>query len=179
MLGRTTHHMRHNVVAYLALFLALSGSAMAARPMITGEEVQDESLTSADVRNDSLTGDDILESSLGKVSSATTAGSATTAADADKLDGKDSTAFLQSVEFARGPEVYVAPGSYGPSVAECPSGTKVTGGGYRLTSHGPAYFKDFRPYWNQTSASESWEVRAYNASDDLGMTFFAVAHCAS
>ena len=63
--------MRRNTVAYVALFFALSGSAIAAKPLITG----------ADVRDDSLTGADVLESSLAQVG------------DADKLDGKDSSAF--------------------------------------------------------------------------------------
>ena len=71
MFSRITVHMRRNTVAYVALFFALSGSAIAAKPLITG----------ADVRDDSLTGADVLESSLGQVG------------DADKLDGKDSSAF--------------------------------------------------------------------------------------
>jgi len=81
-----THHMRHNVVAYLALFLALSGTAIAAKPLVDGADVQDASLTGADVQNDSLTGDDVLESSLGKVG------------DADTLDGKNPTDFAQSAQ---------------------------------------------------------------------------------
>ena len=105
MLQRTTHHMRHNVVAYLALFFALSGTAIAAKPLVTGEGVQDESLTGADVRNNSLTGEDILESSLGKVGDADTLdgrdstgflGAGAKAADADTLDGRDSASFLGS-----------------------------------------------------------------------------------
>ena len=80
MLRQLTGHMRHNVVAFLALFLALGGTAIAAKPLLTGADIQDGSLAGADVQNDSLTGDDILESSLGKVG------------DADTLDGKDSTA---------------------------------------------------------------------------------------
>lgn len=93
MLSRTRAR-HHVVVAYLALFVALGGSAVAAKPLIDGSDVQDESLTSADIQNDSLTGDDILESSLGKITSAATADSATTAGDAGTLDGKDSTDFL-------------------------------------------------------------------------------------
>ena len=81
MLRQLTGHMRHNVVAYLALFFALSGTAIAAKPLLTSADIQDGSLAGVDVRNDSLTGDDILESSLGQVG------------DADTLDGKDSTAF--------------------------------------------------------------------------------------
>ena len=47
-----------NVVATLALFLALGGSAYAAA-QITGDDVKDGSLTGADVRNDSLMSADV------------------------------------------------------------------------------------------------------------------------
>ena len=95
MFARIVGHVRGNTVAYLALFFALSGTAIAAKPLLTGADIQDGSLTGADVQNDSLTGNDVLESSLGKVPSATAADSATTAGDAEKLDGKDSSEFLQ------------------------------------------------------------------------------------
>ena len=72
MLRRIGTHMARNVVAYLALFIALGGTGYAAAKF-TGEDIVD----------DSLTGADILESSLGKVG------------DADLLDGLDSTAFLR------------------------------------------------------------------------------------
>ena len=64
--------MAHNVVAYLALFVALGGTAVAAKPLISG----------ADIVDDSVTGADVLESSLATVG------------DADRLDGRDSTDFL-------------------------------------------------------------------------------------
>jgi hypothetical protein len=78
-------HFRHNVVAYLALFFALAGTAVAAKPLLTGADIQD----------DSLTGADVLESSLGKVPSAASADSAGSAANADKLDGKGASDFVQ------------------------------------------------------------------------------------
>jgi hypothetical protein len=37
------------VVAYLALFVALGGTAVAAKPMLTGADIQDGSLTDADI----------------------------------------------------------------------------------------------------------------------------------
>jgi hypothetical protein len=56
-----------NVVATLALVVAIGGSAVAAgaQELITGRDVQDGSLTGADVQNHSLTGADIASGSLG------------------------------------------------------------------------------------------------------------------
>lgn len=79
MFSRFRGHLAYNVVAYLALFVALGGTAVAAKPLIDSGGVQDESLTGADVQNDALTGDDVVESSLATVG------------DADRLDGRDST----------------------------------------------------------------------------------------
>src|SRR2546423_1354517 len=52
-----------NVVATLALFLALGGTTYAAIT-ITGRNVRNGSLTAADIRNSSLTGSDIRNGSL-------------------------------------------------------------------------------------------------------------------
>lgn len=85
MLRRPESHFRHNVVA----FFALGGTALAAKPLITGADVQDGSLTCADVSDIStLKGVDIDESDLGKIPSAA---SSDQAANADKLDGLDTT----------------------------------------------------------------------------------------
>src|SRR4051794_28014284 len=67
--GRITYS---NVVASLALFLALGGVALAAKPLLTGADIQD----------DSITGADVAEATLAKVP------------DADRLDGKDSREFV-------------------------------------------------------------------------------------
>jgi len=100
------------MVAFVALFTALSGTGYAAL-MITGANVANGSLTGADIENRSLGGKEmksntlkgtqINESSLGTVPSATHAATADAAAnatnadkaaDADKLDGVDSTGFM-------------------------------------------------------------------------------------
>lgn len=49
MFSKPLSHVRHNPVAYLALFVALGGTAFAARPLITGADVQNGSLTDADI----------------------------------------------------------------------------------------------------------------------------------
>ena len=104
LLAKLSSHIRTNFVAYIALFVAMGGTAMAAKPLITGEDIQDGSLTGADVSDSStLKGVDIDESDLGKVGDADTLdgsnstaflGANAKAADSDKLDGSDSSAFL-------------------------------------------------------------------------------------
>ncbi|MFL5845986.1 MAG: hypothetical protein ACJ762_14960 [Solirubrobacteraceae bacterium] len=58
MSPRLAVHLRTNAVAYLALFVALGGSAYAA-VTVTGANVKNGSLTGRDVRNNSLTGADV------------------------------------------------------------------------------------------------------------------------
>jgi hypothetical protein len=67
-------HLRHNVVAYLALFVALGTGTAFAAEKITGKDIAANAIKSkhvkngqvkgADVATDSLTGDDIQESTL-------------------------------------------------------------------------------------------------------------------
>jgi hypothetical protein len=124
MSTRVLGHLRHNAVAYLALFFALSGSAFGAAAVIkTGDPAGGDLSgtypnpsiaagsvtggTGGKVADNTLTGADILESTLGQVPSAadadTLGGNAPSAflpvggkaADSDKLDGNDSTAFVQ------------------------------------------------------------------------------------
>ena len=54
MLSRAIHQIRQNFVAYLALLFAVSGTAMAAKPLITGADIEDDSVTGADVDESSL-----------------------------------------------------------------------------------------------------------------------------
>lgn len=146
---RGRHHV---VVAYLALFLALGGSAIAAKPLIDGSDVRDESLTGADVQNNTLTGADLDEATLGQVPLAANAdqldGQDSTdflaadakAADADKLDGRDSTEFLR--------------GAFGVIAAD---GSLLAGRGIEVThletnaSGGPVYSIGFAEDLTQCS----------------------------
>ncbi len=63
VLGRLAAHARSNVVAYLALFLALTSGAVAAT-RITGRQIVDNSITSADIRNGTIRGRDVARNTL-------------------------------------------------------------------------------------------------------------------
>lgn len=80
VLAKVRGYLRVNAIAFLALFFALGGTAFAAKPLITGADIQNESITGADVLNDSLKGADVDESSLSGV-------------DASKLGGKTAADF--------------------------------------------------------------------------------------
>ena len=108
-------HIQHNLVAYVALFVALSGSAYAVNGPLAGRntvgsadiinnevrstdlrtdgvqssDVLDETLSGQDVGAGSITGADIEESSLGTVPSAANA------ADADLLGGIGPSGYQQ------------------------------------------------------------------------------------
>ncbi|HEX8084471.1 MAG TPA: hypothetical protein VF529_09295 [Solirubrobacteraceae bacterium] len=109
-------HVRGNLVAYLALFVALSGTSYAVtalpRNSVGTKQIKRNAVTGAKVKRDTLTGQDVDEAKLAQVplaararvaDTATTATSATNAvnaanaaraADAATLGGQPPTAFL-------------------------------------------------------------------------------------
>ncbi|MEA2292438.1 MAG: hypothetical protein QOE86_77 [Solirubrobacteraceae bacterium] len=134
--GRLGSYVRRHHVSLLALFVALGGSAYAAATInsasvvdnsltgadvrgrqagngkpftqgtLTGDDIKDASVTGADIFDNSLTGADVLEGSLGKVPNA------------DRLDGFDSSAFLQTGQQAAdaGKLAGRVPSAYGAAV---------------------------------------------------------------
>src|SRR3954468_7843723 len=94
MLARFRDRLSYaNVVATLALFVALGGTGYAAS-QITSRDVKNRSLKGGDLKKDTITGAEIRESRLGEVPSARqslTAANATTA-DTSKTAGSATTA---------------------------------------------------------------------------------------
>ncbi len=83
MLARLRARLTYaNVMATLALFVALGGTSYAALS-ITSKDVKNRSLKGGDLRRDTVTGKEIRESKLGRVPSATNAASADIAKSAD------------------------------------------------------------------------------------------------
>jgi hypothetical protein len=80
MTGRISRHVRSNLVGYVALFVALSGTAYAAATVNSGDVINDslrstdlkngKAVKSVDVKDDGLVGADIDEASLEGVDAA-------------------------------------------------------------------------------------------------------------
>ncbi len=113
MLRTLGNHLRGNLVAYLALFVALGGTAYAAVKLransvgtkqlknnaVTASKLDNGSVTATKVARHSLTGTQINASALGTVPNATDATSATnaaTAANATDLGGQPASAYPTS-----------------------------------------------------------------------------------
>src|SRR3954468_15236725 len=83
MLARVRHRLSYaNVVATLALFVALGGTGYAAS-QLTGRDIKNRSLSRVDIKKNALTGTEINESRLKQVPSAANATNANSAPAAD------------------------------------------------------------------------------------------------
>ena len=120
MLGAIRSRLTYaNVMATIAVFIALGGSALAvsigkddvdsreiAKEAVRSSELKNDGIKGKDIRTDAITGENVLESTLGPIPRAADAdtldgrnsssflGVNGKAADADTLDGQDSSAFL-------------------------------------------------------------------------------------
>jgi len=134
MLTRLRRHLTYaNVMATLAVFIALGGSSYAAFT-ISGRNIKDRSITGKKLRHNTLTGVQIKESRLGKVRRA---------ANADRLNGVTAAELKircpsdtfpiadVCVERAARPAA-----SYGSAVLECAQVGTPSGPGRRLPTHG-------------------------------------------
>ena len=110
MSGRVRRHLRSHVIAYLALFVALSGTAIAAAPRnsVTSKSIKNggvqkvdlgaNAVDSSKVQDGSLTGDDVANNSLNGVD---INGPTLTGVDADTLNGISSA----DLQFGNGVDV--------------------------------------------------------------------------
>jgi hypothetical protein len=121
-----------NVMATLAVFIALGGSSYAAFS-VTGRNVKNSSLTYRDLRRDTLGGSRINESRLGTVRSAR---------NADRLNGVTAERFLVRCPEGTFPVSNVCvetaargPAPYGTAAVICEGTDRTAGPGRRLPSH--------------------------------------------
>ena len=93
---------------------------------VSTSSIQDGAVTGAKVANNSLTGVQINEASLAQVPAAAKAG---TANNATQLGGTAAGAYVHGVKIAQTATDTTSATLKGPTVATCPSGTRVIGGG--------------------------------------------------
>lgn len=182
MISTSFRYIRQNAIAFLALFIALSGTAIAAglpKNSVGNKQLKNSAVTSKKVKKNTLTGTQINELKLGRVpeaSSALTAGSAATAssaANADKLDGIDSSVLGTALTV---PGSVFAPRDTASGITKAYDGTgaiHAAGGtgdfhyavslpqGARVTSLGYRYV-------DNDANSNSLELYAFNSIDANG-----------
>jgi hypothetical protein len=134
VLKRLRQHLTYaNVVATLALFVALGGTSYAALT-ITGRNVKNGSLTYKDLKRNTLGGSRINESRLGRVRRAS---------NADRLNGVTAAELRVRCPTGTTPVSDVCmevqprlPAAYGTAVLECASADTPRTPGRRLPTHG-------------------------------------------
>jgi hypothetical protein len=174
-----------NVVATLALFLALTGGVAWAleRNSVKSKHIVDDQVQSADVRDDSLaggglTGDDIQEGTLAQVpqaNSANSAGTAGSAFNAGLLDNIDSSGFVRPNESFY--EIRQLPGDadeenpgpandIGSEIAACDVGDLAIGGGFQTNDRNG----ELPRFLHNEPSGNQWTVVWQNDADPYGIT---------
>ena len=149
-----------NVIAVIALFVALGGSVYAANK-ISGKQIKPKSIpanrlkpasiTGKQVKAQSLTGKQVVGSSLSGVSASS----------------------LASVQYvvATVPLAETTIGSSGTTgTATCPSGTKVIGGGALVSNEAEDFVNDSGP----SADRNGWTATGFAASTGTTMTITAI-----
>jgi len=168
------------VISIVALFLAASGSAIAASKLVSGNKlIKVNSLSGNRLKTGSVTGKQIKASTLGKVpsaakadtantaTSALTAGTATTATSATTAG----SAPIASVTYVTtNASVAYNYGSPAQAVtATCPSGTTVIGGGATVSDETYGAVVDSSP-----SGKTAWTAHIYSGNTTLTATVTAI-----
>jgi hypothetical protein len=161
-----------NVVAVLALFLALGGTVYAASGRINGAKIKPKSLPGNRIKARSLTGAQIKARTLtgAKVKPRSLTGKQIVGS---SLTGVSASSLAQ-VEYAVTTVTLVREFSSGTSAtADCAPGQKVIGGGAVVGNDAAAWVNDSGPQVARTG----WE--ATGRSDVSGVTMTVTAICAS
>jgi hypothetical protein len=196
---RIRNHIRSNVVGYIALFLVVTGGTAQALDgtntvfsddivngevqgqdigpgAVTSTKLGPDSVGSTRVIDNSLKGADVDETSFGQVPSAASATSASTAGDANLLDGRDSSSFA-------GNGVYelqkITDGSANVS-GTCPSGDPCYAGGYYCDNGDTMVGGGFSDIDNGTrlvasepftpNSQDTWRIKFVNNSTEDTIT---------
>jgi hypothetical protein len=169
-----------NVVACLALFIALGGSVYAAGKIsgtqikassLPGNRIKAKTLTGNQIKPGSLTGKQIKAGSL--TGTQIKAGSLTgTQINQGTLTGVTASK-ISSIQYATSTiSVGETPGT---TTANCPNGTNVTGGGATVSDEVNAFVNDSGP----SGTRNGWTATGFDFAGSANMTVTAICTAAA
>jgi len=169
------------VVAFIALFVAISGSSYAVTRLPTNsvgpKQLKKNAVTGAKVKNRSLTAADIKVSSLAGVASAATATNAANATHATTAAGIDKVIYVKTpggVAPAPPPDPAGNQGTtIGGGTATCPAGLFAIGGGVGVDDNVNTSVVDSFP----DPSGHAWTARVDNSDAGSAHGFTVVAVC--
>ena len=188
---------RHSTgVAYLALFVALGGSAYAA-VTVTGENIKDATITARDVKNQSLGKNKLTPAAVRSLAGKRgPAGPQGAAGDRGRngepgpagRKGDPGPAGPQGPAGPRGPigvsgweyrtaQLVIPPNSARRGQVDCPNGKKAFGGGVSNVVYGASTW-----VWESAPAGGSatgWVVGVMNEADEVSITDYVWVVCAN
>jgi hypothetical protein len=145
------------LLALVALFIALGGTAVAATFISSNKQVGNDTINSRNVVDNSLTGLDVSEATFGQVPSAATAGSAA----------------IRGYEIVKSLAILNPASTTTRGTVACPVGKKVQGGGaIALGLRGQSINSSF------PASATQWVVEMTNGSP-VGSNFVVFATCAN
>jgi hypothetical protein len=156
------------VVAVLALVVAMSGTAIAAGHLATGDKlIKKHSLSGNRLRNHTITGQQVNLSQLGKVPSAANADHATSADQATNA----STAGSASISQLDYESSTVNLSTLGPvsGTANCPPGLNAVGGGAKVSDENRDFVNDAYPV-----GRTAWQATGFANSGSGSMTVYVI-----
>lgn len=197
VLAHLFRHLRANGIAYAALFIALSGTAVAASALqknsVGSKQLKRGSVTAAKVKKNSLTGAQINEAKLGQVpqaaNAATLDGKSASAflaaggkaADSERLDGVDSSIFGNTATYAgmnfeprdsaATEKVYETTGSISCAGTSTDFTERV-----QLPQGAFVTGLDFRYVDNEAGGTAGLELRAYDSFEQSGAVTVQLAN---
>ena len=196
-------HVRTNVIGYLALFVALSGTGWAASELSKDEvksrhiknagvktkDLADNAVTSPKVADGSLLGEDFAAGQLPQGPPGEQGPQGQQGVQGEQgLQGEQGASGATNVVRRNGPLIVVVADSTGTARVSCSPGEKAVGGGHEINSDGSSNAKDLligfsRPTRNASGVPDGWEVMAVNQDENGSNTGFlevaAVVVCAS
>ncbi len=166
------------VISIMALFIAVTGSAVAATKLVSGNNlIKPNSLSGNRLKNETLTGKQINLNQLGTVPNATNAVTATNATNAVNATNATNATSSPISKVTYSQSTGTIPESNGVTTgavqitASCPTGTYVIGGGGSVANESDGYVNDSAP-----SGETGWIVTFDNTStaNTVGATVTAI-----